>query len=129
MTLSIDPIDPAGLPESKADYTHGTNVTGAQRIVFVSGQPPWSADGPLPDSFEEQCRLAWRNVERVLAEAGMSLRNLAKVTVYLSDRKYRAANSQIRSEILGDHRPALTIIIADIYSEEWLLEIEGIAVA
>lgn len=30
---------------------------------------------------------------------------------------------------LSDHRPALTIIITDIYSEEWLLEIEGMAVA
>jgi hypothetical protein len=31
--------------------------------------------------------------------------------------------------VLGDHRPAVTIIITGIYSEEWLLEIEGIAVA
>lgn len=128
MTFSIEPIDPAQLPESVAAYTHGTVVEGARRIVFVSGQPPWSANEPLPQSFEEQCRLAWRNVERVLAEAGMSLRNLAKVTIYLADRKYRAANSQLRADVLGDHRPALTVIIADIYSEEWLLEIEGIAV-
>jgi 2-iminobutanoate/2-iminopropanoate deaminase len=31
-------------------------------------------------------------------------------------------------EVLGDHCPALTVIITDIYSEDWLLEIEGIAV-
>jgi len=30
--------------------------------------------------------------------------------------------------VLGDHTPALTIIITDIYAEEWLLEIEAIAV-
>jgi 2-iminobutanoate/2-iminopropanoate deaminase len=30
---------------------------------------------------------------------------------------------------IGGHRPALTIIITDIYSAEWLLEIEAIAVA
>jgi len=30
--------------------------------------------------------------------------------------------------VLGDHRPAVTVIITDIYSDEWLLEIEGIAV-
>jgi enamine deaminase RidA (YjgF/YER057c/UK114 family) len=128
MTFSIEPIEPAGLPASVPAYTHGTAVSGARRLVFVSGQPPWSADSPVPEAFEEQCRLAWRNVERVLTEAGMSLRNLAKVTVYLADRKYRAANSQIRAEVLGDHAPALTVIITGIYSEEWLLEIEGIAV-
>jgi enamine deaminase RidA (YjgF/YER057c/UK114 family) len=51
------------------------------------------------------------------------------VTVYLSDRQFRAANSQIRHEVLGDHRPAITIIITGIYDEAWLLEIEAIAVA
>lgn len=129
MTLSIDAIDPAELPESSAAYTHGTVVNGAQQLVFVSGQPPWARDAPVPADFEAQCRLAWHNVERVLAEAGLALRNLAKVTVYLSDRRYREANSRIRAEVLGDHRAALTVIITGIYSEEWLLEIEGIAVA
>jgi len=129
MTFSIDTIDPTDLPESGTTYTHGTAVSGAQRLVFVSGQPPWSLDGPLPADFEDQCRLAWRNIERVLTAAGLGLRNLAKVTTFLSDRQYREANARVRDEILGDHRPALTVIIADIYSEEWLLEIEGIAVA
>lgn len=128
MNLTIEPIDPADLPESSAAYTHGTLVDGAQRLVFVSGQPPWAVDAEVPDDFDAQCRLAWRNVELVLAEAGLGLRNLAKVTVYLSDRRYREANSAIRAEVLGDHRPALTIIITGIYSEEWLLEIEGVAV-
>jgi enamine deaminase RidA (YjgF/YER057c/UK114 family) len=39
----------------------------------------------------------------VLAEAGLGVRNLVKVTTYLSDRRYRALNSKIREEILGDH--------------------------
>ena len=62
-------------------------------------------------------------------QADMGIRNLAKVTVYLSDRRYREENSRIRAEVLGEHRPAVTIIITDIYAEEWLLEIEAIAVA
>jgi hypothetical protein len=31
--------------------------------------------------------------------------------------------------VLGDHRPAITIIITGIYDESWLLEIEAVAVA
>ncbi|MFI0448752.1 RidA family protein [Actinomadura sp. 6N118] len=123
----IETIDPAGLPEPSPAYTHGTLVSGAERLLFVSGQPPWGGD--LPDDFEGQCRLAWRNVERVLAEAGLTLRDLAKVTIYLTDRRDREANSRIRAEVLGDRRPAVTVIITGIYSEEWLLEIEGVAVA
>lgn len=126
----ITPLDPAGLPESTGTYTHGTLVTGASRTVFVSGQVPWAdADGAVPESFTEQCRLTWRNVLTVLAEADMTVANLAKVTCYLSDRAYRQEFIDVRAEFLGDHRPALTIIITDIYAPEWLLEIEAIAVS
>jgi hypothetical protein len=47
----------------------------------------------------------------------------------LSDRRYRDANSKVRKEILGDMLPALTVIIAEIYDEVWLLEIEAVAIA
>lgn len=59
----------------------------------------------------------------------MSLTNLVKVTTFLSAREFAMQNSEIRREILGDHAPALTVIITDIYDPEWLLEIEAVAVA
>lgn len=127
--FEIQQVDPSVLPEATGNYAHGTVVSGAGRTVFVSGQVPWAdEDGKVPEDFDPQCRLTWRNVVAVLADAGMGVENLAKVTTYLSDRRYREANSRIRQEVLGDHRPALTIIITDIYAEEWLLEIEAIAV-
>ncbi|MER7456403.1 RidA family protein [Micromonospora sp. NPDC126480] len=126
--LAIQPLNPAILPAATGTYTHGVLVSGARRTLFVSGQVPWAQEGRIPEDFESQCRLTWRNVLAVLAEAGMGVRNLAKVTIYLADRKYREANGRIRAEILGAHTPALTIIITDIYAEEWLLEIEAIAV-
>jgi len=125
----IQQLNPSILPTPSGNYTHGAVVDGARRTVFVSGQVPWAENGQVPPDFDTQCRLVWRNVLAVLAEAGMGVENLAKVTTYLSDRRYREANSTIRHEILGDHRPALTIIIADIYAEEWLLEIEAVAVS
>lgn len=129
MTMEFRNLDPAILPEAAGNYTHGTLVTGGGRTVFVSGQVPWDREAELPSDFESQCRLTWRNVFAVLAEADMGPGNLVKVTVYLSDRRYREANSRIRAEVLGEHRPALTIIITDIYSPDWLLEIDAIAVA
>ncbi|GAA0728670.1 hypothetical protein GCM10010199_42070 [Dactylosporangium roseum] len=76
---------------------------------------------PSPNYRSWQCRLVWDHIAAVLAEADLTTRNLAKVTTYLADRRYREANARIRAEVLGDHRPALTIIITDIYSEAWLL--------
>ncbi len=125
----IQRLDPAVLPAGGTTYTHGTLVTEARRTVFVSGQVPWAdGDGKIPEDFDSQARIVWRNVLAVLAEAGMGATDLAKVTIYLSDRKHREANGRIRQEFLGEHAPALTIIIADIYAPEWLLEIEAIAV-
>jgi 2-iminobutanoate/2-iminopropanoate deaminase len=126
--LAIEPLNPSILPMS-GKYSHGVQVDGAQRMVFVSGQVPWGNEqGRVPETFEAQCRMVWRNVLAV-SEAGMGIRNLAKVTTYLSDRQYRALNAKIREEVLGEHAPALTVVIADIYAENWLLEIEAVAMA
>lgn len=130
MRAMITQLDPPSLPAATATFTHGTLVGGASRTAFVSGQAPWAdADGAVPETFAEQCRLTWRNVPAVLAEADMGVTDLAKVTCYLADRRHREEFIQVRAEFLGDHRPALTIIITDIYAPEWLLEIEAIAVA
>jgi 2-iminobutanoate/2-iminopropanoate deaminase len=38
-------------------------------------------------------------------------------------------NREVRAEVLGDLKPALTVIIAGIFDSEWLIEIEAIAAA
>ena len=43
-------------------YAQVMEVTGASRLVFISGQIPVTKDGHIPESFEEQSRLAWANV-------------------------------------------------------------------
>lgn len=83
----------------------------------------------MPADYRGQYRLAWANVEAQLKAAGMSFDNLVKVTIFLSDRRLIAQSVGLRQEILGDRSPALTIIIAGIYDEAWLLEIEAIAAA
>jgi 2-iminobutanoate/2-iminopropanoate deaminase len=110
-------------------YCQAHEVSGASRLLFISGQVPADATGQVPDDFKAQCRLAWSNVTTQLAAAGMTLDDLVKVTVFLSDRRYRQANYEVRSEVLGARSPALTIIITGIYDPAWLLEIEAVAAA
>ncbi len=71
--------------------------------------------------------VAWQNVLAQLRTADMAVEDLVKVTIFLSDRKYNLENREIRQEILGNHAPALTVIITGIFDEAWLLEIEAIA--
>lgn len=110
-------------------YAQSHEISNFSRVLFISGQVPEDQDGNVPANFKSQCRLAWANVEAQLAAAGMTLDNLVKVTTFLSDRKYRRENYEVRNEVLGERSPALTIIITGIYEEHWLLEIEAIAAA
>jgi 2-iminobutanoate/2-iminopropanoate deaminase len=114
-------------PAASGGYSQAFEVEGARRILHISGQIPVEADGSVPQEFESQARLAWKNIERQLVAAGMGLEHIVKHTTYLSGREHRAANSKVRQEVLGGLSPALTVIIADTFDESWLLEIEAVA--
>lgn len=116
-------------PAAAGGYAQALLAEGATRLLFVSGQIPSTPDGAVPDSFADQSRLAWRNVEAQLKAAGMTLDNLVKVTTYLADRRYAAESRQTRLEVLGDRKVAMTVVMAGIYDDAWLLEIEAIAAA
>lgn len=110
-------------------FSQAVEVGGAGRTLYISGQIPVDAAGATPPTFSDQCRLVWANLEAQLKAADMTLDHLVKVTTFLSDRRYALENRVIRQEILGDRSPALTVIIAGIFDEAWLLEIEAIAAA
>ncbi len=122
-------IDAADAPRAAGGYAQALEVSQATRSLFVSGQIPVSVEGEVPESFEEQARLAWSNVEAQLRAADMSLDNLVKATIFLSDRSHALANRAVRAEVLGDRRIALTVVICGIFDSAWLLEIEALAMA
>jgi enamine deaminase RidA (YjgF/YER057c/UK114 family) len=108
-------------------YCQALEVAGHTRTLYVSGQIPVGPDGSVPEGFEAQCRLAWRNIEAQLEAAGMTLGNLVMHRTYLADRRYTTLNRAVRHEVLGGRETALTVVIAGIFDEAWLLEIEAVA--
>lgn len=110
-------------------YSQAIEVTDAKRTVYVSGQIPVALDGSVPRAFRDQARQAWLNVEAQLRAADMGLDNIVKHTTFLANRAHKAENSLVRKDVLGEREPSLTVIICDIFDEDWLLEIEAIAVA
>ena len=123
-------INAADAPASEQfGYAQAVEIAGAARLLHVSGQIPVSADGTVPEGFAAQSRQAWANVEAQLRAAGMTLDNLVKVTTFLSDRRYGMENRTIRAEVLGKRRPAITVIVCEIFDAAWLLEIEAVAAA
>jgi enamine deaminase RidA (YjgF/YER057c/UK114 family) len=126
--LKLNAINAASAPKPAGGYSQALEVVGAQRLLFISGQVPETAAGVVPADFNAQAELAWSNVRAQLEAAGMTMASLVKVTIFLSSREYTLANREVRNEVLGSHSPALTVIITGIFDEEWLLEIEAVAV-
>jgi len=127
LIVHLSPVDPVSVPEATGGYVNALEVEGASRLLFVSGQIPQTRDGHVPAGIEDQCRLVWKNLMLTLEEAGMGVTNLVKITTFLSDREHAAVNTAVRQDVLGDHRPSLTVIITGIWDPAWLVEIEAIA--
>jgi 2-iminobutanoate/2-iminopropanoate deaminase len=120
-------INAADAPGATGGYSQAVEIVNAARLLFISGQIPVAVDGRVPETFREQCLLAWANVEAQLRAAGMSFDNLVKVTTFLSDRRFADENGNVRRQVLGAYAPALTVIITGIFDPAWLVEIEAIA--
>ncbi len=111
----------------KTGYAQSVVVSDVRRTVYISGQIPMRPDGTVPEGFTAQAEQVWANLEAQLRAVGMGFEHLVRHTTYLSDRKYTARSSAVRRRVLGDHPAALTVIVAGIFDEAWLLEIEAVA--
>lgn len=125
--MQIRRINSESVTVPTTGYSQALEVSGHSRLLFVSGQIPLGTDGIVPGGFEAQCRLAWSNVEAQLKAAGMTLDNLVMHRTYLADRRYALLNRSVRNEVLGGRETTLTVVIAGIFDDAWLLEIEAVA--
>ncbi|WP_320269495.1 RidA family protein [Cognatiyoonia sp. IB215446] len=108
-------------------YAQALEVANTSRRVYVSGQAPVTPDGHLPDTFKGQAEAVWDNILAQLRAAGMEAENIVKATTYLADRQYRDENRDVRMAKLNGHTFALTVVLAGMFEEGWLLEIDAIA--
>ncbi len=120
-------VTPKGVAAPVGGYCHGAETGPNSRHLFISGQIPERPDGTVASDFDSQCAQVWENIGHVLKAAGLGYGNLVKVTTFLTDRSQAAANGAIRRRFLGDHKPALTVIVAQTLEPQWLLEIEAVA--
>jgi enamine deaminase RidA (YjgF/YER057c/UK114 family) len=116
-----------GIYPATDDYVHALEVVGAQRLLFISGTMGLDPSGVAPPSLEEQLRLIWSNLRRILAEADMTTNNIVRLTSYLTDPTFAQANQDARIAALGDRRIPTTAIVVQTLDPSWLVEIEAIA--
>jgi enamine deaminase RidA (YjgF/YER057c/UK114 family) len=91
---------------------------------FVSGTVGRNADGKIPSDVGEQTRNALATIERALAEAGFSFREVVRVHYYVTEQDYAAIITPIVGAVFGEIRPAATLIVARLIDPAMKVEIE-----
>jgi len=92
---------------------------------FVSGVTGYDyATMEMPSEVQEQAENCFQTIESVLAEAGFSMADIARVQYTVTDRTLVQSLSPVLEHYLGEIRPAATMIIADLIEPEMLIEIE-----
>lgn len=99
-------------------------------LVFVSGQAGVDDEGRIKSGFDAQADQAFRNLDRALKAAGSSLRQVAKVTIFLTSMEHFPKIVELRRKWFSAPYPADTIVeVSALYSPDAMIEIEAIAVA
>jgi enamine deaminase RidA (YjgF/YER057c/UK114 family) len=124
-------------PQTVAPPTGYSHVVVAEggRLIFLAGQVPHAADGTLvgPGDVVAQARQCFRNIRAGLEAVGASPSDLVKITIFVVDYEPSQRDGIIaaRDEVLSfDVPPASTFVgIERLVRDEWLIEVEAVAVA
>jgi 2-iminobutanoate/2-iminopropanoate deaminase len=102
--------------------------TGA--MLFCSGQVPLVAETMklVEGGIEAQTEQVLKNLTNVLKSAGLSLANVVKTTVFMSDLNNFKAMNTVYAKHFGEHKPARATVEVARLPLDSMVEIECIAV-
>ncbi len=126
MVMAMEMISSGQAPAAIGPYSQAVR---AGNMIFTSGQIPLDANGQLVEGgIEEQTHQVFQNLQAVLAEAGASLANVVKATVFLSDLSQFSTVNGIYASYFGDHKPARSTVQVSRLPRDVQVEIDLIAV-
>ena len=129
MAVTIKRSNPTTVREPTG-YTHAIDIRGPERWLVISGQVGMAPDGSLPDTGGGQITQALANLRAVLEANDMTVNNIVKTTVFLTDRSLLGALRAARVAAFGEHAPASTLLfVAGLADPRFVVEIEAEAVA
>lgn len=121
-------LTPASVHPPVAPYSHALEVPPGTRLIFCAGQVGMMRDGTVPDGIEAQGEQCFKNIAGVLAEGGMTLRDVVRLNIFLVRREDFAPLSAIRDRHIGTPPPASTLLfVAGLAGPNLLVEIEATA--
>jgi 2-iminobutanoate/2-iminopropanoate deaminase len=113
-------------PQAIGPYSQGIDVGAA---LYVSGQIPAAPDGTLvAGGVAAQTERCLKNVAAVLAGAGLSLADVVKTTVYMTDLSQFAAMNEVYAKHFQAPYPARATVQVAALPKGAGVEIEAVAV-
>jgi len=113
-------------PAALGPYSQAVMMNDA---LFVSGQLGIEAEtGNFGEGFEAQANLVFANLKAILEAAGMSFRDVVKVSVFLKDMNDFAALNEIYARNFSAPFPAREAIQVARLPKDGLVEISVIAI-
>jgi enamine deaminase RidA (YjgF/YER057c/UK114 family) len=112
-------------------YAQAVKVTGAQTILYISGQVAYTAEGGVAHAgdFKGQARACLAALKAQVEAGGGTMASIVKVNTYLTDLRHRAEFAAIREEFFGKKLPASTMVgVTALAHPDYLIEIEAVAV-
>lgn len=103
----------------------------AGNMLFASGQLGLDpATGQFPEGgVKEQTAQAFKNVKAILTEAGLTMDNVVKTTVFLADMGDFAAMNEVYAAQFEGTFPARSAVAVKTLPKNALVEVEVIAVS
>jgi len=124
--MEISRIETKNAPAAGGHYSQAVKHNG---LIYVSGQLPvqLGAAHDTEAAFEDQARLALANLLAILDAAGSTPGHLLKVTAYIVGIENWPRFNAVYSEILGDIKPARSIVPVPELHYGYLVEIDALA--
>ena len=99
-------------------------------FIFTSGQIALKPDGEfVAGGVEAQARQVLQNLAAILKEAGATLQDAVKTTIFIADMGDFATVNEIYAAAFGAHKPARSTVQVAKLPKGALVEIEVIALA
>jgi enamine deaminase RidA (YjgF/YER057c/UK114 family) len=121
--------NPATVHPPVGAYAHQVEIRD-ERLLIVSGQVGMTPDGFVPDQVTAQLEQALDNVRLNLEAAGMGMRDLVKLTIFLTEEVPGDERQRIMRAAVGEELPAATLVyVSQLAAPHLKAEVEALAAA
>jgi 2-iminobutanoate/2-iminopropanoate deaminase len=123
-------LRPSSIRPPLARYSHGFAVPADYRLVITAGQLGIGPDEMIAVGSEAQADICFANIAAILAEDGMKLEDVIRLSVYVTAREHMEGYRRSRDRQFPATPPSTTlIVVAGLVRPEFVIEIEAIAAA